>query len=62
MKSNLCEHKKVSPSFDKEVADSKKLTAREVRKRWPRFSGKCPDCGQEGIFYASAEHYFYGDW
>lgn len=35
--------------------------AAEVRKRWPRGS-RCPDCGETGIFYASAEHYAMGDW
>ena len=38
-----------------------------IRKRWPRgfFTRErpCPKgCGYEGIYYASAEHYSYGDW
>jgi hypothetical protein len=38
------------------------MQAYEVRKRWPRGSGVCPDCGCSGIFYASAAHYIAGDW
>lgn len=35
----------------------------EVRKRFPRLSGACPlGCGYSGIYYASTEHYIYGDW
>lgn len=35
---------------------------REIRKRWPRFDGECPDCGKHLIAYASSEHYIFGDW
>lgn len=35
----------------------------EVRARWPRLNGLCPKgCGYNGIAYASADHYIYGDW
>lgn len=35
----------------------------EIRRRWPRLCGQCPlGCGYNGIYYASAEHYAYGDW
>lgn len=35
----------------------------EIRKRWPRLCGECPKgCGYNGIYYASMEHYTYGDW
>jgi len=35
----------------------------EIRKRWPRLSGLCPlGCGYNGIYYASYEHYIFGDW
>lgn len=35
----------------------------EIRKRWPRLCGQCPlGCGYNGIYYASQEHYIYGDW
>lgn len=35
----------------------------EVRKRFPRLSGKCPKgCGYEGIAYVSMDHYRMGDW
>lgn len=34
-----------------------------VRKRFPRLDGECPKgCGYRGIYYASMEHYLYGDW
>mgnify|MGYP000999235507 CR=1 FL=1 len=55
-----CDH---GVTFDKETADREKLDAYEVRKRWPRGNGPCPlGCGWTGIFYASYDHYIYGDW
>lgn len=54
-----CDHSKVV-SFDEEA--SKGLSSAEIRKRWPRFTGTCPDCGFSGIFYASFMHYVSGDW
>lgn len=34
-----------------------------IRKRFPRLCGVCPKgCGYNGIYYASSEHYYYGDW
>lgn len=38
------------------------LEAAEVRRRYPRFHGVCPDCGQLVIVYGSAAHYIAGDW
>lgn len=39
------------------------MSAREVRKRWPRLDGACPKgCGFSGIAYASFTHYISGDW
>ena len=39
------------------------LSSMEVRKRWPRLDGLCPKgCGENGIHYASWEHYQAGDW
>ena len=55
-----CEHPKVMPSFDSDKA--KTMSASEVRKTYPRFGGKCPDCDYEGILYASMIHYISGDW
>lgn len=59
-----CEHLKCEVSFDEEEA--KRLgdaaTTEEVRKRWPRFMGECPDCKSQLIKYASYAHYIYGDW
>lgn len=55
-----CKHTKVQPKFNIEEAEG--LTSYEVRKRWPRFHGICPDCGQYLILYASFEHYVSGDW
>ena len=55
-----CEHPKCLPKFDEKAARG--LDEFEVRKRWPRFDGKCPDCGALLIQYASAMHYIMGDW
>jgi len=56
-----CEHPKTTPPFDAEEA--RKLNdAGEVRKKFPRFFGQCPDCGAQVIGYASYEHYIMGDW
>jgi hypothetical protein len=55
-----CDHAAVMPAFDEEAA--KGLDAYEVRKRWPRFFGKCPSCDFNGIMYASRMHYIMGDW
>lgn len=57
-----CEHKQAleAVSFDKDAAAG--LTAYEVRKRWPRYSGICPECRCPLIGYASTEHYLAGDW
>lgn len=52
-----CDH---GVKFDAEVA--KNLSAMEVRRLFPRFSGKCEKCGYEGAYYASYEHYLSGDW
>jgi ribosomal protein S27E len=38
------------------------MTVREIRQRFPRKFGKCPDCGWEGIVYASFEHFIAGDY
>lgn len=46
--------------FDEAAAVN--LSASEVRKRWPRFSGTCLECGYSGIYYASFMHYVSGDW
>jgi len=55
-----CPHAQIMPEFDAEAA--KGLSAAEVKRRWPRYEGVCPDCGQGGAFYASYEHYLMGDW
>jgi hypothetical protein len=64
-KEEACTHYKVMPKFDEEVwrAESKVFgnDTSETRKRWPRFSGSCPDCGWSGIMYASYLHYIAGD-
>lgn len=54
-----CDHPKMA-SFDESEANG--MLASEVRQRWPRGSGVCPDCGMNGIFYASYLHYLAGDW
>lgn len=55
-----CKHESVKVEFDEEAA--KGLDVYEIRKRWPRFSGNCPSCGELLIKYASVDHYRYGDW
>lgn len=55
-----CTHEKVTPTVTDEQL--KGLDAGEVRARYPRFVGKCPDCGTELIAYASRYHYMAGDW
>lgn len=48
-------------TFDAEAA--KDISdAYEIRRRWPRFMGECPDCGGNVIVYASYAHYIAGDW
>lgn len=59
-KMEACTHYKVTPKFDEEKAQG--LDSHEVKSRWPRFSGMCPDCGWHGIMYASYSHYIHGDW
>lgn len=55
-----CKHPKTLPAFDEAAARG--LGAGEVRARWPRFYGPCPDCGAQMIAYASYLHYLMGDW
>ena len=53
-----CDH---GVKFDQQEAD--KLTSDvEIRKKFPRFEGKCSACGFEGVAYASKMHYIYGNW
>jgi hypothetical protein len=39
-----------------------KMSVVEVREKFPRFDGVCPDCGAMIIVYVSYLHYLYGDW
>lgn len=55
-----CKHSKVMPQYDSVAA--KLMTSNQIRTTFPRFSGICPDCGYQGILYASMEHYIAGDW
>lgn len=59
-KAPVCEHPLTAVTFDEEA--SKGLSSQEIRKRWPRFHGPCPDCGETMIVYASYLHYVMGDW
>ena len=38
-----CEHAKVMPNYDDKDFDG--LDEFEIRRRFPRFHGECPDCG-----------------
>jgi hypothetical protein len=58
--SNECTHASAQVPFDEVLAP--KLDSSEVRRRWPRFEGTCPDCGCSLIKYASHAHYLLGDW
>lgn len=55
-----CTHEKHMPAFDLDAA--REMTPGAIRKAYPRFFGKCKDCEQSVIIYASFEHYQYGDW
>ena len=55
-----CAHAGAIVSFDYAAAAG--LDEREIRRRWPRFMGRCPDCAGFVIKYASWEHYIAGDW
>lgn len=55
-----CKHENLPVTFDEEAAAG--LPAQEIRRRWPRFHGPCPDCCQRMIGYASQMHYYAGDW
>lgn len=55
-----CLHLSVTPTCTED--DLRGLSATEVRKRFPRFQGACPNCGKNVIAYASMYHYMAGDW
>ena len=51
------------PVFDlEEYNKTPNMSSFEVKEKWPRFFGKCAECGYYGIAYASFEHYIAGDW
>ncbi len=55
-----CTHEGAKVEFDADAARG--MSVAEIRKRWPRFMGNCPDCGAQLIKYASWLHYSFGDW
>ena len=55
-----CYHVNAIPNYPDDAFDN--LSSAEVRKRFPRFFGDCPDCGQPFIGYSSLKHYISGDW
>lgn len=72
-----CPHTSVMPTFDEEEAkkvlgewEAKSAlefvtgnpASQEIRRRWPRFHGTCPDCKGKLVLYASWAHYAMGDW
>lgn len=59
--SGVCDHVSCIPAFDLEALGSD-ASSDAVRKKFPRFSGECPECGQFVISYASLEHFLMGDW
>lgn len=48
-----CRHLRCAPPFDPRDAA---LPVEVVRRRWPPFHGRCPDCGAGVTAYASVEH------
>jgi len=52
-----CKHEKCIPDYE-----SGSMSSDEVVKKYPRFDGICPDCGNHVIVYNSFEHYIAGDW
>ena len=55
-----CTHEGAPVEYDSDAA--KTMDSYAIRSRFPRFDGKCPDCGCQLIKYASMEHYIAGDW
>lgn len=55
-----CTHDAVAPVVDHEQLSG--MSAEEVRSKFPRFCGTCPQCGETVIAYASFEHFVAGDW
>lgn len=55
-----CAHPRCQPDFDSEAAKS--MTPDQVKQKYPRFYGQCPDCKAHLSVYASFEHYIAGDW
>jgi len=59
---NGCRHLRVHVEFDEEEMLRLNMSSADVQRRWPRFWGNCPDCGEMLIKYASAIHFIAGDW
>jgi hypothetical protein len=57
-----CDHPRCVPPNGFDAAAATALTAEEVRERWPRWWGPCPDCGGHVIGYKSRSHAYAGDW
>lgn len=55
-----CQHTTVAPKYNDQ--DFGTLDEYEVRRRFPRFDGTCPECGTRIIIYSSYMHYIAGDW
>ena len=56
-----CTHPKL-PEVPFDAEKAKGMSDAEVRKAYPRLDQYCEDCKQQVICYASAEHYYAGDW
>lgn len=57
-----CRHRQCAPPHGFDEDASTELEPAVIRERWPRFEGKCPDCGIQVIQYVSAAHLIAGDW
>lgn len=55
-----CKHEPVVVPFNREMALT--MSSWDIRETFPRFSGRCPQCGNTIVKYASHEHYTMGEW
>lgn len=60
MDPETCTHPKVTPKVTDD--ELRGLSPSEVREKYPRFYGECPDCKATVIAYGSYMHYLMGDW
>ena len=60
-----CQHEKHMPSYsDDDIRGDldANMPSINIRTKYPRYFGKCADCGSLVILYSSALHYIAGGW